>query len=462
MGTSSQKILIVDDQPFIRKSLGILLRHLEPEIYEAGDGQEALDLARNGTPMDLIITDHDMPVMDGITFCREVKKDQKLRGIPIIMVSQFDGDEHVEKALNAGAAAHISKSDAHDEFTDCVERLLCRSAFVQNKKILVVEDSPVVLTMVARHLLQNGFQVLRAENGVEAWRILREEQVDLILSDIEMPEMDGYTLCEAVKGDAELHAIPFVAMSSIEGKRHVRKIIQKGADAYLAQPFNMDELSIIVERILSDQFKLLLSEKEYMTLERNLLLGSITSLVSALEARDKYTRGHSDSVAAIVRGMAELYGVDDVDPDTLAIGAKLHDIGKIGVSDLILRKQGRLSEEEFEQIQQHPEEGARILKAIPSLKKVIPIVMHHHERYDGNGYPHCLAKEEIPFWARVTAVADTYDAMISDRPYRAGLGTDKVLQIIKEVSGTQLCPECVDLFLRWHALQGQEGFREVL
>jgi putative nucleotidyltransferase with HDIG domain len=179
------------------------------------------------------------------------------------------------------------------------------------------------------------------------------------------------------------------------------------------------------------------------------MLASITSLVSALEARDTYTRGHSETVAEVLAEMATRIGASKQDIEALTIGGRLHDIGKIGIRDNILLKPGSLTDSEFEIIKQHPIIGANILKPIPSLSPIIPLVLLHHERIDGKGYPQGLKGCKIPLWARMTAVADTYAALISERPYKGSTPQDQVLQIIKDVRGTQLCPDCVDIFLEW-------------
>ena len=201
--------------------------------------------------------------------------------------------------------------------------------------------------------------------------------------------------------------------------------------------------------MLSDQFHMLLMERERLDTERNLMIASITSLITALEARDNYTKGHSEAVGQIVSGMLKKAGAGQKEIETAIIGGRLHDIGKIGVRDEILLKPGRLTDTEFAHIKKHPVIGANIIKSIPSFSDVIPIVLSHHERMDGKGYPQGLKGDEIHLWARMTAVADTYHSLTSDRPYRKGMEQGKALQIIKDVTGTQLCSNCVDLFFKW-------------
>ena len=180
----------------------------------------------------------------------------------------------------------------------------------------------------------------------------------------------------------------------------------------------------------------LFAEKE------QLAIGTVRSLVQSLEDRDSYTKGHSDRVAA----MAEAVGYTPEALRKLHLTGVLHDIGKIGVSDIGLNKPGRLTDEEFDQIKQHPTIGYQILKPVESLSYVLDGVLHHHENFDGTGYPHGLAGEEIPLDARILAVADAFDAMTSDRPYRAGLPVEKAQSILKEGSGTQWDAEIIQAF----------------
>jgi putative nucleotidyltransferase with HDIG domain len=229
----------------------------------------------------------------------------------------------------------------------------------------------------------------------------------------------------------------------------MRQALQFGASSFLVKPFNMDQLVLGLEQLLSSQFRLLLKERERLETEGQMMLASITALAEALEARDPYTRGHSDAVAEIAVGIARCMGLEEQELDNLRIGGRLHDIGKIGVPDDILLKPGRLTDEEFAVIKRHPTVGAGILAPIPSLAEVLPVVEQHHEHFDGNGYPRGLAGESISLNARITGVADCYDALTSDRPYRQGMSHEEALAIIRQLRGSQLCPDCVDAFIGW-------------
>jgi HD-GYP domain-containing protein (c-di-GMP phosphodiesterase class II) len=271
-----------------------------------------------------------------------------------------------------------------------------------------------------------------------------------------MPEMNGIDFCKAVHADPALATIPFVIMSSNNDRAVMRRLLQWGAASYLVKPFNLEQVVITVEKLLSDHFLILLKERERLDTERKMLLASITSLVVALEARDPYTRGHSEAVAGLIVEMATRMKVNQEEIKSLGIAGRLHDLGKIGVPDSILLKPGSLTDKEYALIKEHPITGASILGSVPSLEPILPVILHHHERYDGQGYPHGLKGNQIVLWARMTAVLDTYHALVSDRPYRQGMKPEKALSIIQEVRGTQLCPECVDLFIDFLTYQKKD------
>ena len=192
-----------------------------------------------------------------------------------------------------------------------------------------------------------------------------------------------------------------------------------------------------------------LSQKEKEAFRRleNLTLGVIRSLVTAVEAKDRYTKGHSVRVMQVAMVLGRKMKLSSSELRRLQIGALLHDIGKMALDLSILHKHSRLQEAEFQVVKKHPEWGARILGKIDELKDILPVVLHHHEKYDGTGYPSSLSKTRIPLPARIIAVADTFDAMTSDRPYRKALSVSEALREMKSASGISLDPELVDLFL---------------
>lgn len=445
---ATETILIIDDSPMTRKRERAMLEPLPATIVEAVNGAEGL-AAASRHPLDLIITDLDMPFMDGIELCRNLKQHRATKGIPVIMVSSFDTDQDIERGFQAGVTEYIPKAEAGERLLTAARNILTNYSFRRDRTILVVDDSVTIRQAVEECLLQAGFQVVTAANGALALDAVARRKPDLILSDAMMPELDGAELCRRLRAQPDTAGIPFVAMSSVSERAQMARMINRGAVAYLVKPFNLDQLVIMLDKFLSDQFLLLLKEKERLDAEQRLLLQGISSLVSALEARDPYTRGHSEAVAEILTRIAVFAGVTPEEVGAIAIGGRLHDLGKIGVRDSVLLKNGKLTAEEYDHIKTHPGTGARILDGIASLAASLPIIEHHHERWDGRGYPAGQRGDQIHRWARLAAVADTYHALVSIRPYRDGMKHEQALRIINEVAGTQLCPESVELFLSW-------------
>ncbi len=190
----------------------------------------------------------------------------------------------------------------------------------------------------------------------------------------------------------------------------------------------------------------LINQRQYLELQQ-MFEGTIQSLVSALDAKDAYTCGHSNRVSELTVELASRLGYDEEGISRVRMGGILHDIGKIGIDDAVLRKPGRLTDEEFDQIKQHPVLGYEILKGIRQFRKILPSVRHHHESWDGSGYPDGLAGDEIPRDAQIMAVADAFDAMTSDRPYRPGMPLEKVISIFEGGSGSQWAADVVDVLL---------------
>ncbi|MBF0100244.1 MAG: response regulator [Desulfobacterales bacterium] len=445
---SGQNILIVHNSESIRQNIKQVTNLTDVNYLEAVDGKQGLKISLE-TKIDLIITGIEMPQMTGLELCHRIKSNSNTRSIPVIMVCPSYTEDDIDKGFNVGASAYLSNNEIKTTLKKTVDNIIHKALLYQNKHILVVDDSKVILCLVEEGLAKAGFKVITTMNGKNALDILKDELPDLILSDIDMPVMNGFEFCRNVHEDPELSGIPFVVMSTNSKRGHMQRMLNMGAQAYIVKPFHMDELVILVEKLLSDHFLILLKEKQRLDIERNMMLASITSLVTALEARDPYTKDHSSAVADMLRAMAKIYGESAENLEIITLGGKLHDIGKIGISDSILLKPGRLTKEEFTKISRHPIIGANILKSIPSLSSVLDIVRYHHERFDGKGYPYQISGNRIPFWARVTAVADTYHALTSDRPYRQGMPKEPAFQIIEEVKGTQLCPDAVDLFFQW-------------
>lgn len=441
-------ILIVDDSVTIRKALNKSLKGLDVQVTEAKDGREGLLKAQRGS-FDLVITDVDMPNMNGFEMCEAIKNDALTRPVPVLILSSRDKEEDIEKGFRVGADGYLTKSGGADELIANVRNFLDKLDLFRDKIILVVDDSGYIRSMVSKALEEKGYYVVEAVDGRDALNKIETANPSLIISDIDMPVMNGVELCATLQNNPALKSIPFLVMSSHDDPGLMRRMYQMGASAYLVKPFSMEQLLHTTDRMLSDHFKNLLFEKERLRHEHTMMLGSITSLIQALEARDVYTRGHSEAVAEIAVGMGRVMGFSHDAMEGLEIAARLHDLGKIGIPDSILLKPGKLTVKEYEIIKTHPSIGAEILKPIPSMEPLIDAVQSHHERIDGKGYPAGLKGKQIPLLARIIAVGDIYHALTSNRPYRDPMPEGRVLEIITEASGTHLCPDCVKAFVEF-------------
>ncbi len=308
--------------------------------------------------------------------------------------------------------------------------------------LLVVEDDPAMLIALRDILEGDGYTVLTASNGQDALEALDENVPSLILSDISMPVMDGIEFFEAVRRTSFGAAIPFIFLTARGTREDIFAGKSLGVDDYIAKPITSHELLSAVEARLrrSDELEAAQLKEAYKS--------SLRTLANAIEARDQYTRQHVERVNAYAQSLALERDWDMERRDALEFGAILHDIGKIAVRESTLRKKGPLNEEEWEEMRQHPKVGARMIEGIPYLAPAIPLVLYHHERWDGSGYPSGLSGTQIPEEARLLAVVDTYDAVTSDRPYRNASSHVTAYDIVKTERGRLFDPRMVDAFLR--------------
>lgn len=443
---TDKRALIVDDSEAVLTLLESILCVKGFACVRASDGVEGLEAAR-AQPFDLIVTDIDMPRMDGFAMCAALKADPATKGTPVVVLSGLTGAGSIEQGFLSGACAYIKKNSSREFISRRIDEVMDSLHVFHDKLVLVVDDSPAICMVLEEGLMQAGFQVLTAGNGRIAMDILEHVVPDIIVSDLHMPEIDGFALFDHVRQSSRLAHLPFVTMSSAGDRAAMRRIMQGGGAAYLVKPFNVEQLVVTVEKILSDSYRWLLRESEQLGKERDILLSGIACLVQALEARDQYTRGHSENVARLSRGIGATMALSSADLNRLELAARLHDLGKIGIPDSVLLKPAKLTTEEFAIIKRHPQVGVDILKPVASLADIIPAVASHHERLDGSGYPAGLSGTDIPLWARIIATADVFDALTSRRPYRLPVGRAKALETIQGMVPHHLCPVCVQALL---------------
>ncbi len=313
---------------------------------------------------------------------------------------------------------------------------------MNSEHILIVEDDNSTAASLREWLEMAGYQVTGAANGRLALKLLEQFHPDIILSDISMPEMDGYEFFEVVRAQPQLTTVPFIFLTGRSQRQDMLVGRGLGADDYITKPWQPDDLLIAIRG------KLKRAQDVAMAQLHRVYKESLTVLANAIEARDAYTRGHVERVCAYATVIARELGCTEQELSGLEFGAILHDIGKIAVPETILSKPGKLTEDERKEIRKHPETGVSMVRDISYMALAIPCIQHHHERYDGDGYPDGLTGESIPLAARVLAVADTFDAIISDRPYRrARTPAEATTEIVQE-AGRQFDPRVVGAFQR--------------
>jgi len=308
--------------------------------------------------------------------------------------------------------------------------------------VLVVDDLATNRELLLAILGDLGYDVREAKDGVEALEAVAEVEPDLILLDVDMPRLNGIAVCERLKSHPTRRLIPIVILTASNDKETRLRGIAAGADDYLSKPFDSNELLIRVE--------LLLRERE-LNARLDATQNVLYALARAVEARDRYTIHHAERVGRYAQEIGALLGFGGDDSELLYEGGVLHDLGKIAIPDAILLKPGRLTEDEMAIMRTHSAAGERICLSLRSVAFYLPIIRHHHERVDGAGYPDHLQGQAIPIGARIVAVADAWDAMISDRPYRAGLDREAALAQLRAGSGSQWDARVVDGLL--HLLQ---------
>jgi putative nucleotidyltransferase with HDIG domain len=349
------------------------------------------------------------------------------------------------------------------------------SAARKTARILVVDDENQVRTMIGSTLERNGYEVHLASNGREALEAITLNTFDLVLTDIVMQDVNGIALLERLH--SQLPNLPVVMVTAIHDISVAIDSMRRGAYDYLLKPFEREHLMSTVHRALDH--KQILDEShnyqqslEQMVRARTEMLRhamedlehsydvTLEALGDALDLKDSETEGHSKRVTAYTIALARAMGIPPADIKVIARGAFLHDVGKMAIPDEILRKPGTLTNDEQTVMREHCTRGYHMLRKIPFLAGAAEIVFCHQEHFDGSGYPSGIRGHEIPIGARIFAVADTLDAITSDRPYRRARSFDAAREEILRCSGTQFDPSVVEVFLKipnelWQELRSE-------
>jgi putative two-component system response regulator len=325
----------------------------------------------------------------------------------------------------------------------------------QSETILIVDDEFSIRRLLAAKLKTEGYRCLQAENVEAAGYQLASNHVDAVLLDINMPGKPGIHFLSEIK--ATYPDVAVIMATAVSETNTAINCMRMGADDYISKPFSLEELSVSVQKALEKR-RLQLEIKHYqLFLEnkvneqtadiRKLFLGAIESLVAALEAKDRYTAGHSRRVAELAVAIGVELGLSETDIEDLRWGGLLHDVGKIAVDQLVQNKPGRLTTAEYEHIMIHAHVGAGIVRPVVN-ERVVEMIEHHHDHFDGRGLHQRERGTDIPLAARILAVADAYDAMSSERPYRKAMSSGDAAAEIKRCIGTQFDPVVSTAFLK--------------
>jgi putative two-component system response regulator len=341
-----------------------------------------------------------------------------------------------------------------------------KSVFDQPETLLIVDDEAAIRRLLLQKLSREGYRCEEAHDAEQTLSILETGPIALVVLDINMPVKSGIALLPEIKSGFPDTAV--IMATAVNDINIAIECLKQGADDYLCKPFNLEEIPLAVQRALEKrrlqieirEYQQYLEEKvEWQMIEmRKLSLGAIEALVSALEAKDKYTGGHSRRVTEVALAVGNELGLSSPDMEDLRWGSLLHDVGKIAVDQLIQNKPGKLTPEEYEHIMIHAHVGPGIVRPVVN-DAVVEMIEHHHDHYDGTGLHQIVAGIDIPLGARILAVADAFDAMTSDRPYRPAMSRKEALDEIKRCMRTQFDPVVANAFLRIMSRQSEACVR---
>lgn len=290
-------------------------------------------------------------------------------------------------------------------------------------KVLVVDDEPTNLLVIEKMLSPHDCIVKKATSGQQALDMVWDELPDVILLDVMMPGMNGFEVCRKLKGGENTRLVPIIIVTALQEKEDRIKGIEAGCDDFLSKP--IDRLELLARVHALAKVKRLNDDLDHAE-------SVVLSLARAVEAKDTTTGDHCDRLIRLSGAFGSFINLDHKQINTLERASILHDVGKIGVPDSILLKPGKLTEDEWEIMRQHPIFGEEICHPLKSLSDVCPIIRHHHEKWNGTGYPDGLVGDSIPYLARVFQVMDAFDAMISERPYKGAFSLEQTIKTLKE------------------------------
>ncbi|MFQ6077887.1 MAG: HD domain-containing phosphohydrolase [Thermodesulfobacteriota bacterium] len=497
-GLGRSRILVVDDELTIRKSIQKRLEREGYEVTSADNAKDALQLFQENS-FDTVISDIRMEEMDGLELLKRLQGQH--RDIPVIMVTGAPSLDTAQESIKEGAYDYITKPIEREILINTVRRALEKKRlndqireYQRNLELKVREQTKTifaiykfanqlnsmdsledvvnsVVNFVADFLFSKRVSVMlldekgeyltiKGASGLEEeivkkTRIKRGESIaGKVLETGEAVIVNDISSMKA-KSDRYSEYKSFISFPLIQVALKTTDLslgIINVTNRFGDQPFtkedleNLDFIADTASVAINNQLKSIEIEKSYFR--------TMKALAAAVEEKDRYTRGHSDRVKTYAVELAGRLGLPSETISTIEYACVLHDIGKIGIPDSIIQKDQDLTDDEYRQIMEHPAKGENIIRVIPFLEPARPIIRHHHERFDGTGYPDEMKGIEIELGARIIAIVDTYDAMTTERPYRGAFPKDHAISVLREEKGKQFDPELVDIFVRCLLDQG--------
>jgi response regulator RpfG family c-di-GMP phosphodiesterase len=465
-------LLIVDDEKSICDIVGQYLRMKGYTVTCVGTAEAAIDIIKQNS-IDLVLTDIKMPGMSGVELLKWVREFNG--ALPVLMTTGFPTLDTAIEALKLGAFDYLTKPFHLEEIAEKIKRALINrqleeenllfSKLVSLHEVTKILASTYQLAELNHKVLDFSVKIAKADGGslmffddsshliltectahhpsefwqnalfVSASRWVAENEEPLVMESGETAMFREFPpLPSSIRS--------YIAFPLKTPQRAVGVLnLIRGLDKH---PFSNVDLEII--NVLASQASISIENVKLYQNIRDNYLKTVRGFALAVEAKDRYTHGHSENVMKYTVVLAKHLGLSDEEIENVKYAGLLHDIGKIGVSELILNKPGRLTPSEFDEIKKHPTLGANIIADVPFLRPLVPMVLHHHEFYDGNGYPDGIKGDQIPFGARILSVADAYEAMTSDRPYRRSLTQQAALEILMSGRGRQFDPQMVETF----------------
>ena len=447
------KILLVEQDEVNLMMTEMILSEFGYKVTTATNGEEAIRLLTE-SKYDLLLMDAIMHPIDGNETLSRIREIPEIKDINTIFLTVSAPRMDLSEALRLGVLDFIPNPVLPETLFSSVRQAM---QVTTKEKILAVDDDEMNLFGI-REIFGIRYDIRCASSGAEALREIEKERPALVLLDFHMPEMDGIEVLKHIRDIDGCETLPVVFLTADTGPDTEAVLFEAGAMDFIAKPFVMQVAMQRIRRILDlkhlqDSLMDEVDRKTAELQESNQRLQSLSNqiihaLTNAVDTKDHYTNGHSDRVAEYSKEIARRLGKSKKEIDEIYNIALLHDVGKIGIDDSIIRKPSRLNAEEYEIIKSHTIKGYEILKAISEMPSLPVGARWHHERYDGSGYPDGKTGENIPEVARIICIADAYDAMSSDRSYRKALPQFIVREEIELGKGVQFDPKIADIMLQ--------------